>query len=119
MDILAVFNAKGGVGKTTTAVNLAACFAAMGQKVLLIDLDAQGNATTGLGMSELPPRGTFDIITGNATLEEVRLSTFMEGLTLIGATNNLAAVDIELSKADRRHDLIRQVVSAHKYTIYI
>ncbi|OHC76530.1 MAG: hypothetical protein A3G18_13235 [Rhodospirillales bacterium RIFCSPLOWO2_12_FULL_58_28] len=119
MDILAVFNAKGGVGKTTTAVNLAACFAAMGQKVLLIDLDAQGNATTGLGMSELPPRGTFDIITGNATLEEVRLSTFMEGLTLIGATNNLAAVDIELSKADRRHDLIRQVVSAHKDTIDI
>lgn len=119
MDILAVFNAKGGVGKTTTAVNLATCFAAMGRKVLLIDLDAQGNATTNLGMSELPSHGTFDIITGNAALEEVRLSTFMEGLTLVGATNNLAAVDIELAKTDRRHDSILQVVSAHKDTIDI
>lgn len=119
MNILAVFNAKGGVGKTTTAVNIAVCFAAMGRKVMLFDLDAQGNATTSLGQDELPSIGVFDVITGAATLEEARISTFIDNLTLVGATSNLAVVDINKTGKDRDHSILRKIVMDHKETIDI
>ncbi len=119
MEILAVFNAKGGVGKTTTAVNLAVCFAAMGRKVMLFDLDAQGNATTSLGQAVLPSIGTFDVVTGAATLKEARLPTFIDDLSLVGATTSLAVVDIEKTKKKRDHHVMRKIAMAHKDTIDI
>lgn len=119
MENLAIFNAKGGVGKTTTAVNLAACFAAMGHRVLVFDLDAQGNATTVLGKSTLPVLGTYDVISGKASIQEAAQSTFMDGLRLVGATRNLAAIDLDFILGDRKKDVIRRIVSPLKDEIDI
>jgi len=110
MEILAIFNAKGGVGKTTSAVNLAACFAAMGRRTVVFDLDAQGNATTSLGVSKTPATGTYDVIVGKAAIKDTLTPTFMDGLFLVGATKNLATVDVDLALGEHKSGVIRQVI---------
>lgn len=110
MQILAVFNAKGGVAKTTTTVNLAACFAALGARVLVVDLDYQGNATTSLGFSELPRLGSYDLVTGQEPLEALLHETFVPRLAVVGATGNLAAVDVELALRNAQHDVLRRLL---------
>ena len=110
MEILAIFNAKGGVGKTTSAVNLAACFAAMDQRVVLFDLDAQGNATSSLGLKNAPDIGTYDVITGKAKITDALRPTFMDRLSLIGATRNLATIDVDMALGDTTSGILSRVV---------
>ncbi len=94
--MVAVFNHKGGVAKTTTACNVAVCLAAGGRRTLLVDLDAQGNATASFGHLPLPNVGTLDVIAGRASLAETALATPFPGLTLLPATTALRMAELEL-----------------------
>lgn len=101
--IIAIVNQKGGVGKTTTAVNLSACLAASGRQVLLCDMDPQANATSGLGIDKHGPERTiYDVLIGEATLEQVLWDTGIERLALAPAASDLVGAEIELVEADQR-----------------
>ena len=88
--VIAVTNQKGGVGKTTTAINLSACLAAEGKRVLAVDADQQGNTTSGLGLDKNDvPLTIYDVFLGEATIAEVKQPTCMDGLEVIPANINL------------------------------
>lgn len=115
--IMAVANQKGGVGKTTTAINLSAALAEAGRTVLLVDLDPQGNASTGLGISPDDRNvTTYDFILGDATPNEAILPTNVQGLFIIPATTDLSSADIELIANEKRsfllHDALRDPAMA-------
>ena len=118
--IVAVINQKGGVGKTTTAVNLAAQLASDKTPVLLVDLDPQGNATSGLGLPKdsLDPT-TYEMLLGQATLEQVVRPADREGLYIAPANSNLAAAEIELVPMMQRELALRTAlqVAAYSYVI--
>lgn len=117
--IIAVINQKGGVGKTTTAVNVAAQLASSKAPVLLVDLDPQGNATSGLGLSKDIQPTTYQLITGESTLDQVVLATERDGLYILPANSNLAAAEVELVSADNRELKLKQALTETKFAYII
>lgn len=118
--IIAVINQKGGVGKTTTAVNLAAQLADAQHPVLLIDLDPQGNATSGLGLpkDQLHPT-SYEVLFGHATLEQAVQPTNREGLFILPANANLAAAEVELVSVANREFSLRQAMQMGAFAYVI
>ncbi len=111
--IIAVANQKGGVGKTTTTINLGAALSESGAEVLIVDLDPQGNASTGLGIEpEDREFTTYELLLEDVDLQEVIVPTMMDGLSLIPATVDLSSADMELISNEKRsfllHDALRQ-----------
>jgi chromosome partitioning protein len=98
--VIAVANQKGGVGKTTTAVNLAACVAAAGRRVLLLDLDPQANATSGLGVEKSPGASAYRVLLGEGSLLEKIRPTAFERLELIPSEVDLCGADVELARTE-------------------
>jgi len=111
--IIAVTNQKGGVGKTTTAVNLSACLATAGKRTLLIDLDPQGNATSGLGIDKEKLEGNlYDCIIEKVPMTEVLQKTAVKKLHIVPATMDLAGAAVELVNMEGRETILRQVLQS-------
>ena len=109
--ILAIINQKGGVGKSTTAVNLSAALGSMGKEVLLVDLDPQGNATSGYGIDKRALDGcVYDVLLGEAPAEDVILSCVAEGVDILPSTINLAGAEVELVNEMARENRLKSAL---------
>ena len=110
--IIAIANQKGGVGKTTTAINLSACLAESGQKVLTVDFDPQGNATSGLGIEKGEiDKTVYDLLVGECDIEECLISNMQENLDLLPSNVDLAGAEIELLEIENKEALLTTYLS--------
>ncbi len=121
--IIAVANQKGGVGKTTTAVNLAACLAAVGQRVLLFDLDPQANATSGLGLEKIEGDSAYRVLLGDGNLLDKVKSTAFERLDIIPSEVDLCGADVELARSENHLQRValalRPVVDSNRFGLIL
>lgn len=116
VKVIAIANQKGGVGKTTTSVNLSACLADLGKKVLLVDLDPQGNSTSGFGFDKTKiKQSIYDVLVNDTPVEGVILKTKIENLMVLPATIQLAGAEIELVSIMSRETKLKRVLDKIKY----
>ncbi|MEB3701442.1 ParA family prote [Candidatus Bealeia paramacronuclearis] len=117
MEIVAVVNQKGGVGKTTTTINLATALAAVGKEVLVVDLDPQGNATTGFGISLKRGHGTYEVLMGDVRADFAVQKTAIPGLSVLPASPDLSGAEIELVPMENRELQLKKALKSlsHKY----
>lgn len=113
--IIAVANQKGGVGKTTTTINLSACLAEAGQRVLVVDVDPQGNTTSGLGIDKTGVENTvYELMLGEAKVNDCIHKSVMEGLDVIPSNVNLAGAEIDLIDIEDREYVLRNIINEIK-----
>lgn len=116
VKVIAVANQKGGVGKTTTSVNLSACLATLGKRILLVDIDPQGNATSGFGLDKSKiKRSMYNVLVDDVSMEEIIAATEIENLKLVPATIQLAGAEIELVSVMSRETKLKRAIDKVKY----
>ena len=117
--ILAVVNQKGGVGKTTTTINLATALSAVGCKVLIVDLDPQGNASTGLGVNRAQRiLSSYDVLAGTSSVQEARFASTIPGLDIIPSTEDLSGAELELVDIERRSYRLKDALNSEAVREY-
>jgi chromosome partitioning protein len=109
--IVAIFNQKGGISKTTTSTNLAVCLAAYGKSVVVIDLDSQGDSTKSLGIDPKVKHGIYDLFVGSAPIEQVMLQTSFESVRILPSTYSLAGIEIKLSEMQNSQRTLTNIIS--------
>ena len=109
---VAIFNQKGGVGKTTTCVNMAAALGLKGKKTLLIDIDPQGNSTSGVGVDKSTVEySTYDVLTGETSARSIMIETQFKNLWLLPANMNLAGAEVELAEMENRNSILKKAIA--------